>query len=302
MEKVKEFDHRELLNELQDLAEKHDILKLSYIGKSILDREIPIITLGDEAAKKGVLYVATHHASESICTNVLLSFIKEYINAYYNFNQICSINVRYLFKLRKIYIVPMLNPDGVEYRLHGIDSENPIKERVIAYNSGEDFQKWNSNARGVDLNHNYNAYFEEYKIYEKANDITPGKTKFSGEFPESEPETQALTSFIRYFNNEINGILTLHTQGEEIYYKSKGKMPKNTEVIARHVSRMCSYPLCEAEGSASYGGLTDWYIKEFDKPSYTLECGRGENPLDISQAGSIYARLRELFFTFPILF
>ena len=302
MKFTREFDSKELLEHLNDLVCSYDAVKLTYIGKSVLNKDIPLITLGDDSAKKSVLYVATHHASENICTSVLLRFIEEYINSYYAFKQICSINVRYLFKLRKIYIVPMLNPDGVDYRLNGVGEDNPIKDRVIAYNDGTDFQNWNSNARGVDLNHNYDAYFDEYKLYEKANGITPGKTKYSGEYPESEPEIQALTSFIRYFDKEINGILTLHSQGEEIYYKSKGTAPKDSDIIARHVSRMCSYPLMEAKGSASYGGLSDWYIKEFNKPSYTLECGKGENPLDINQSISIYTRLRELLFTFPILF
>lgn len=302
MEFLKELDHKTLLEELNKLSEKHEIVKVSYLGKSILDNAIPLVTLGDSQAGKSVLYVSTHHASENILTSVLLRFIKEYISAHSNFNQVASVNIRYLFKMRKIYIVPMLNPDGVDYRLNGISDDNPIKDRVIAYNQGNDFTKWNANARGVDLNHNYNAGFEEYKIYERANDITPGKTKYSGEYAESEPEVQALANFIRFTQEELKGILTLHTQGEEIYYKSNGKIPQGTEVISRHVSRMTSYPLCDTEGSASYGGLTDWAIKELNLPSYTLECGRGENPLEIKQAASIYARLRELLFTFPILF
>lgn len=302
MDFSRELDYSSLLNELNNLATNYDIVKLTYIGKSILDKDIPLITLGNDTAKKGVLYVSTHHASENITTSVLMSFIKEYIKAYYGKNQACSINIKNLFKMRKIHIIPMLNPDGVEYRLNGISENNPIRERVIAYNEGEDFTKWNANARGVDLNHNYNARFNEYKIYEKQHGITPGKTKYSGEYPESEPEIQAITGLIRILQDEIKGILTLHTQGEEIYYKSNGKVVPNTEIIARHVSRMCMYPLCDTDGSASYGGLTDWAINELNLPSYTLECGRGENPLDIKQASSIYARLRELLFTFPILF
>lgn len=302
MDLSKEYDHKLLMDELNNLSASYDIVKITAIGKSILDRDIPLITLGDITAKKSVLYVSTHHASENITTSVLLSFINEYIKAYYGKNQIASINVRNLFKMRKIYIVPMLNPDGVEYRLNGISEDNPIKDRVIAYNEGEDFTKWNANARGVDLNHNYNAYFSEYKIYEKQRGITHGKTKYSGEYPESEPEVQAITGLIRILQDEVKGILTLHTQGEEIYYKSNGKAIPNTEVISRHISKMCMYPLCDTEGSASYGGLTDWAIKELNLPSYTIECGRGENPLDIKQVQSIYARLRELLFTFPILF
>ena len=302
MDILREYDHKTLMNELNIIAQENEIINLTNVGVSILNKDIPLVTLGDEFAKKSVLYVSTHHASENICTSVMISFIKDYLSAYKSLAQISGINVRYLFKMRKIYIVPMLNPDGVDYRLNGINDENPIKDRVIAYNEGEDFSKWNANARGVDLNHNYNAGFNEYKMYEKANSITAGKTKYSGEYPESEPETKSLADFIRIIKDSLKGIITLHTQGEEIYCKSNGNAVKNTEIISRHVSRLCGYPIRDAEGSASYGGLTDWVIREMNVPSYTLECGKGENPLDIKQAKSIYHRLRELLFTFPILF
>ena len=302
MEYFKELDHKTLKKTLNQLSSNHPLIKLTSIGDTILGKEIPLITLGDDTAKKSVLYVSTHHASENITTSVLINFIEDYVKAYENSNRIAGVNIRYLFKMRKIYVVPMLNPDGVDYRLNGISQDNPIKDRVIAYNEGEDFAKWNANARGVDLNHNYNADFDEYKIYEKTNGITPGKTKYSGEYPESEPEVQALTNLIRIIENDLKGIITLHTQGEEIYCKSKGKSVRGTEIISRHVSRMCGYPLRETEGSASYGGLTDYAVGKLNIPSYTIECGKGENPLDITQGKSIYARLYELLFSFPILF
>ncbi len=302
MEYKNELSYEDLIASLNAICEKSDIVRLSYIGNSILSKAIPMIEIGDEWAKKSVLYVSTHHASENVCTSVLLSFIEDYISSYEAFKQVCGINTRYLYKMRKILIVPMLNPDGVNYRLKGVGESNPIKDRVIAYNEGTDFTHWNANARGVDLNHNYNAYFEEYKKYEREQGIMAGKTKYSGEYAESEPETGALANLIRFYDGQLLGVLTLHSQGEEIYYKSQGQCPKNTEIIARHISRMTGYKLGEATGSASYGGLTDWCIKELNKPSFTLECGKGENPLDIKEAGRIYLRLRELLFTFPILF
>ena len=298
-----EYTSESLTSKIEELKASSDIMNYLYIGESILGKKIPVITLGDASAKKSVLYVATHHALENICTTVLMDFIEEYLKAYESYKQICGINLRYMYKMRKIHIIPMLNPDGVGYRLNGMDSENPIRERVISYNGGsEDFSKWSSNARGVDLNHNYNAYFDEYKVYERESQITAGRGKYSGEYPESEPEIQAIANFIRYYENEIQAVLTLHTQGEEIYYKSKGYAPKGADIKARHISKMTGYQIGEAEGASALGGLTDWYIKEYNKPSYTVECGLGENPLDIKEAGGIYVRLREMLFSFPILF
>jgi g-D-glutamyl-meso-diaminopimelate peptidase len=302
MNENKELDYEALIKELNDLSERYEIFKLGYLGNSLLNRPIPLITLGEDTSKKSVLYVATHHACENICTSVLLRYIKEYLQAYERLGQICQINLRYLFKMRKIYIIPMLNPDGVEYRLNGVSHENPIRDRVISYNGGEDFSLWQANARGVDLNHNYNAGFEEYKAIERERGITAGKTKYSGEYPESEPEISALCSFIRYHMDSLDAVLSLHTQGEEIYYSSGGKIPNKSYHVSKILSRMTKYELSEAVDTASYGGLTDWLIKEYDKPSFTIECGKGQNPLPMSQAGKIYSNLRELLFTFPILF
>ncbi len=302
MQFSKELSHDELIERINELQAAHSEINVSYVGQSVFGRAIPVITLGDKMAAKSVLYVSTHHASENICTGVLLNFIEEYLNAYDRYAQMYGINLRYLFKMRKIYVVPMLNPDGVEYRLNGIGKDNPIGERILAYNGGEDFSAWSANARGVDLNHNYDAYFEEYKEIERERGITNGKTKYSGEYAESEPEVAALANFIRYNAEEIEGVLTLHTQGEEFYYKSRGAMPPRAEHLSRIISRLTGFAPATARGESGMGGLTDWFIKEYNKPSFTLECGRGENPLPPSQIMSIYSRLKELLFTFPILF
>ena len=302
MQFSRELTYKDMMERIYELQKSHDEITVSYIGESVFSRAIPIITLGDRMARKSVLYVSTHHASENICTTVLLNFIEEYINALKRQAQVFQINLRYLFKMRKIYIVPMLNPDGVEYRLNGIDEANPIKDRILSYNGGSDFSCWNANGRGVDLNHNYDAYFNEYKEVEKAKGITNGKTKYSGEYAESEPEVNALANFIRYNEQEIEGILTLHTQGEEIYYKSRDIVPPRGEHLAKLISRMTGYKIATVNGESQMGGLTDWYIKEYNKPSFTLECGKGKNPLPLSQTMEIYTKLKELMFTFPILF
>lgn len=297
-----ELKYGEMIESFQGICEKSPFIRLSYFGKSILGKPLPLITVGDESAKKSVLYVATHHASENITTSLLLDFISEYAELYEKRRDVFGINLKFLCKMRKIYVVPMLNPDGVSYRLEGIDDKNPLKERIIKANGSSDFSKWNSNARGVDLNHNYNALFYEYKGIERSQGIIEGASKYSGEEPESEPEVSSLCKLIRYNSDTLVGILTLHTQGEEIYYKSNGKSAPRSEFIAKILSQMTGYSLGEAEGTASYGGLTDWFIEEFNKPSFTLECGKGENPLSMSEERAIYAKIRKALFNFPILF
>lgn len=302
MVKNEEMNYETLKSVLNELTFLHGVAELSYIGNSVLDRPIPMITLGEASAKKSVLYVATHHACENICTSLLVKFIEEYISLYENGGTSYQINIQSLHKMRRIYIVPMLNPDGVEYRLSGVGENNPIRDRVISYNGGEDFSLWQSNARGVDLNHNYNAFFDEYKLLEKERQIAPGRTKYSGEYPESEPETAALCSLIRYIMPTLEGVISLHTQGEEIYYSSRGRLPKKSVHVSKILGKMTRYNLCEPSDTACFGGLTDYLVGTCDIPSFTVECGRGKNPLPASQIIKIYTDIREMLFTFPILF
>ena len=194
----------------------------------------------------------------------------------------------------------MLNPDGVDYSIHGVKMNNIIRERLIKMNNRtDDFTHWQANARGVDLNHNYNAGFEEYKIIEHQQNIVHGASKYSGEYSESEPETRALCNFVRFERPEL--ALTLHTQGEEIYYTSGEKSSVNSLPIAKTLSRLTGYKISFPSGTAQYGGFTDWFIEEFDKPSFTLECGLGENPLPFSDFEKIYYKIKRALFTAPIL-
>ena len=42
------------------------------------------------------------------------------------------------------------------------------------------------------------------------------------------------------------------------------------------------------------GGFKDWIIQKLHIPSFTVEVGKGENPLDISQLDGIYNKLEKM--------
>ncbi len=300
-DETRAFDHGQLIESIQRLSEKYPLLEIGYLGKSILGRSIPLLRLGH--GKREVLYVGAHHGMEWITSSVLMRFVSEYCEQLQQNRPLYHISLPDLSRSHTIYIIPMLNPDGVEYQIHGIEESNPLFPRLLTMNGGSmDFSTWQANARGVDLNHNYDAEFVAYKRLEAENGICGGApTRYSGEFPESEPEVAALCNFIR-FHEGLRGVLTFHTQGEEIFYQSGGKAPRGSTILARRIAMLTGYCLSEAEGLASYGGLTDWCVQKQDLPSFTIECGKGKNPLPIKDYFSIYARLREMLFTLPILF
>jgi g-D-glutamyl-meso-diaminopimelate peptidase len=295
------MDHDAMMRCLDLFLQRYDFLSVYSMGTSLFGKEIPMVRIGNEKAARSVLYVGSHHGMEWITTILLLRFINEYCEYYKGHRRVFNINPEYLFRSRLICIVPMLNPDGVDLQIHGADGV-PFRDKLIEMNRGStDFSHWQANGRGVDLNHNYNAGFAEYKELERASDILGGApTRFSGEYPESEPEVGVLANYLR-FDDSIKLILTLHTQGEEIYYSSGGVCPPKSKNIARLLSRMSGYALSEAQGMAAYGGLSDWAIRELHLPSFTVECGKGVNPLPLQSNFSIYTAIREMLFTAPIL-
>lgn len=295
------MDSAAMLKTVRELNGRYPFLTVTTLGKSILGKEIPVLILGH--GKKKALYVGAHHGMEWITANLLLRFVNEFCELCQADRTVYRLNLSHLFQTYSIHVVPMLNPDGVDYAIHGTTPANPLYNRVIGMNGGsDDFSRWQANARGVDLNHNYNAGFAEYKRLEEREKIPCGApTRFSGQEPESEPEVRALCNYIR-FHVPIKPILTLHTQGEEIYWKSRGKTVSGSEAPVRKLASICGYTMNEAEGLASYGGLTDWCIETCNIPAVTLECGKGTNPLPVSAFFPIYARLREVLFVSPTLF
>lgn len=273
------------------LCERYPSLVRRTLGKSILGRDIPLLLLGRGRRKH--LYVATHHATEWLTSLLCLEFVAELCEACEGRTRPYGIHADFLLTQRMLCFVPMLNPDGVAIHLGMRD--DPLAERRARMTEADDFSHWQANARGVDLNHNYAVGFVEYKAEECSLGITGGApTRYSGEAPESEPETAALAAFIRSVKPRF--LMSLHTQGEEIYYRGGGCELPGVRAAAMRLSSLSGYRIGEAQGPAAYGGLCDYTTAALGIPSFTVECGRGENPLPPKDAPFIYARIRRMLF------
>ncbi len=246
--------------------------RCSVIGRSIMGKEIEAFSVGE--GKKKILILGAHHAMEYITANVLYLLMKK-IHEKLTRGVKCFHMTPELFKqMFTFWIVPCVNPDGVDINLSGAVG-HPFEARLIGMNEGEDFSFWQSNALGVDLNHNYDYRFCEYKPIEAKKNITNGRTLFSGECPESEPESHAVANLVRVLFPDL--IISLHTQGEEIYARPRG-CPKTAKMAAK-IAKSVSYEVKIPSGTAAYGGLSDYCGEVLGIPSLTVELGKGKNPL-----------------------
>lgn len=287
----RDMDYETLMAAVRILAELYPFLSFSYLTESVMEKGIPLLRLGE--GEKEIYYIGTHHGAERITAAVLLRFVGDLCSLHKAQRPIFGMNLAYIFKSRSLVVLPMLNVDGADIAAHGVPRDSLLCERLVAMNGSEDFTLWQANARGVDLNHNYDAGFHEYKRLESDLGIAGGApTRYAGEYPESEPESGALVNFLRF--NHPRALMTLHTQGREIY--------GSDTPAAKRLEYLTGYKYTTPKGAAAYGGLTDYCMQKLGIPAFTLECGKGRNPLPASDLPLLYADLREALFTFPILF
>ena len=282
---------------IKDLQKRHPHIPHEIIGYSILGRPIDMVRLG--YGKSASLFVGAHHGAESITSLLLMKFMEDVLeNERMPSRHLIGFDLGQIMANRSIYVVPMLNPDGVAIRHIGADAAGVLKESVLAMNGGHDFSLWQANARGVDLNHNYDAEFEKCKKAEWDLGIfSGGPTRYGGEHPESEPETKALASLTRNLSQNLRTALALHTQGEEIYWDFNGNASKDARMLAKRFSEVSGYTVAKPPKEASYGGYKDFVIQKFGLPAFTIECGSGKNPLPSTDFYSIYDKVLPILLT-----
>ena len=286
--------------DIRGLKVRYPFIEVGIAGRSVLGKNLYYIKLGNGPSE--VFYNGAHHALEWITAPLLMKFIENYARGYARNSSIQGYNIRDLWNRGSIYIMPMVNPDGVNLVLEGLKRDNPYYGRLLAWNdTGLPFsQVWNANIRGVDLNRNYPASWEEAKAQEPSLGVDgPGPTRYGGLSPLSEPETQAVVNFTRQHNFKL--VIAYHTQGRVIYWLYKGIRPPRALEIANIFSEITGYAVSGVPYEAAYAGYKDWFVEQYRRPGYTFEVGIGRNPIPISQFDTIYRENEEVLLLAPIV-
>ena len=152
----------------------------------------------------------------------------------------------------------------------------------------------------MDLNHNFDAGWCILREMEEEAGISgPAPTRYGGPHPCSEPEPSAMTPFCLTY--QPRPLYSFHSQGEELYYRYGEFTPARSKLMAQILASSSGYEVAQPTGLASHGGLKDWFIEKFRRPGFTIEVGRGKNPLEITQFQKIYNKIEEMLIIATLL-
>lgn len=219
-----------------------EFLHVKSIGTTSENREIYCFCLGNTKAEKKLLVNAAIHGREWLNSQMFMAMTEEYCRGYTT-AEYKGIRYHELFDKVSLFILPMLNPDGVCM-------------------SQQELPRWKANAAGVDLNRNFEPGFGRNGITE------PGSEEYSGSSPLSEKETEALVKMVQ----EVNpcGVINYHETGRLIYYTRPSGLLNAVASVTKYRTKQ------EAQGA--YGSFGDWLDQE-NTMYCTVETCRGKAPV-----------------------
>ncbi|MCT8138030.1 LysM peptidoglycan-binding domain-containing protein [Anaerobacillus sp. CMMVII] len=274
------YDFAAMMNDIRQLIEVYPFIVNRKIGDSVMGKDLVELQIG--RGTKRVHMNGSFHAHEWITTPILMQTLNEYLLALTNMGSIRGLSMPPFYHSVLLSIVPMVNPDGVDLVIHGAPNEEPYRRNVLAINGGStDFSGWKANIRGVDLNNQFPARWEEEA---RRKPSQPSSRDFPGTRPLSEPESIAIADLTKRGN--FDRVLAYHTQGKVIFWGYQGLEPSEAATIVAEFSRVSGYR--GVRYVDSFAGYKDWFIQEWRKPGFTVELGSGVNPLPISQFDQIY--------------
>ena len=272
-----------------ELVRAYPFLRTELLTETAFGRKIRTLVLGK--GKRKVIYSAAHHANEWITTPILLKFAEDFALALEAGDSIFGIPAKELDETATIYLVPMVDPDGVDLVTGALREGEGQYE--IARRMAQDYpdipfpEGWKANLLGVDLNLQYPAGWLKAREIKFSQGYTrAGPRDYVGRAPLSQRESRALAGYTEYIDPAL--ILAYHAQGKEIYWQFDDTEVPGAEELGQRLAKVSGYMLTAPAEASGYAGYKDWFIKVFRRPGYTVEVGVGVNPLPLSQFDEIY--------------
>lgn len=267
---------------LRGLQTRYPMLALDTIGTTEYGRPLRRARIG--TGPRVVYYNAAHHANEWITTTLVLMLLEALAKAAAFGEEFAGLDAAELLRQVTLYLVPMVDPDGVDLLTGGATEQELAAARAIAADYPEiPFPDgWKANLRGVDVNLNYPAQWDQAREIKFGQGYTsPAPRDFVGPEPLSERESRAMFDTTEALDPDLT--IAWHTQGQEIYWKFLDLEPEGARSLGRQMAAASGYNLEEVPYASGFAGYKDWFIQDFMRPGYTVEAGIGTNPLPLDQ-------------------
>ena len=280
------------------IVEAYPFCRTEVITETAFSRPVRTLVIGNGPRK--VVYSAAHHANEWITSLLLLKFAEEFAQAIAEGRQILGQNAAEIAAAATIYMVPMVDPDGVDLVV-GATAPGTV-EYEIARRLAENYpsipfpEGWKANLLGVDLNLQYPAgWLQAREIKFDQGFTRPGPRDYVGRAPLTQLESRALLGYTEFIDPAL--VLAFHTQGQLIFWTFRDIQVPGAEELGREFARLSGYTLADVPYESSFAGYKDWFIQRYQRPGYTIEAGLGTNPLPIEQFDEMYAATLPIMLT-----
>lgn len=284
--------YQELTDELHSLQMNHsDIMALSSLGKTYEGRDLWMVKLSDnvevEESEPGVLFMGAHHGNEWPGVEICLFFIRYMVEQYENSS---ASEVREAVNTTQIFLIPMVNPDGVvaDTRKNCAPNHGPFGHRptITSY--------------GVNLNRNYDdpwflAYLFPLRFYLPII-LADSSFNYRGPYPFSENETRAVKSFAEAHSLAIS--VSYHSYGEFIVYPWMYTTKQTPDEplfrsVGENISLINGYELFVKRDrliplyGGTLGSSENWLYRERGTLAFTVEVGDERRPTSPAELYSL---------------
>ena len=259
------YTSKKVARNCQELAAKYpDLIKLDTIGTSTCGTEIVLVKMG--TGEKKALITGGIHSREDITVNYVMRCIEEYAEAYYSkTGRYGTFDVNKMLGEWTLYIVPVMNPDGIDI---ANDGAIPLYKNGEPLTEAELFDYKNTST-GVNLNRNFP--FEWGYNDPTINTTTPDIDSYVGKSEASEPETKAIIKLCE--ENAFEWLFSFHIKGNMLYWADTiNKNAEKAELMSNRLVVNCKFNLMRTSTTAgASGGMENWFRQQYNKPGFCIE-------------------------------
>ncbi|MDD6283358.1 MAG: M14 family zinc carboxypeptidase [Oribacterium sp.] len=288
------YTYDKMTGDLSHLKASYPSMQMDVLGTTVDGRQIYHVVVGNPNAPHKILVHAAIHGREYITAQLVMREMASLLEMQAKSQNYAGKSMADVLNAVCIHFVPMVNPDGVsisQLGMAGIRSQS-IRDSIqsmAAQDAVSDMDTylkyWKNNARGVNLNKNFDANWSVCSDTKGH----PSADEYKGPSAESEVESRALADLTRRVH--FDRTISYHTQGEVVYwYFGFGSYVNNARIMAQIVNNNSGYGISDNYAPNSAGGFKDWAEQKLGIPSVTIECGKGTSPVEEGQITDMWTQ------------